>query len=78
MSNDAPIHECESELEALHRAIRAYSLRRVFGFFNVPQIFYDMSKGFWNGAYGLSSLFLCFWVLIVIYDNEFKTKESKI
>ena len=33
-----------------------YSLRRVCGFFNIPQIFYYMCKGLWDGAYGLSSL----------------------
>ena len=33
-----------------------YSLQRVCGFFNVPQIFYYMCKGLWDGAYGLSSL----------------------
>ena len=32
-----------------------YSLRRVCGFFNLPQIYY-MYKGLWDGAYGLSSL----------------------
>ena len=31
-----------------------YSLRTVCGFFNVPQNLY--MKGFWDGAYGLSSL----------------------
>ena len=34
-----------------------YSLQRVCGFFNVPQIFfYYMCKGLWDRAYGLSSL----------------------
>ena len=31
-----------------------YSLRRVCGFFNVPQI-YDICKGLLDGAYGLLS-----------------------
>ena len=40
----------------LHRALRGpYSLWRVCGFFNVPQIYYTC-KGLWDGAYGLSSL----------------------
>ena len=32
-----------------------YSLRIVYGFFNVPKIYY-MCKGLWDRAYGLSSL----------------------
>ena len=52
MSDDAPIHKCESEIDYYV----PYSLRRVCGFFNVPQIFYYMCKGLWDGAYGLSSL----------------------
>ena len=55
MSNDAPIHECESEIDHYTGHYVPYSLRRVCGFFNVPQIYY-MSKGLWDGAYGLSSL----------------------
>ena len=38
MSNDAPIHECESEINHYTRHYVPYSLRRVCGFFNVPQI----------------------------------------
>ena len=56
MSNDAPIHECESEIDHYTGHYVPYSLRRVCGFFNVPQIFYYMCKGLWDGAYGLSSL----------------------
>ena len=48
MSDDAPIHECESEIDH-------YTGHYVCGFFNVPQIYY-MCKGLWDGAYGLSSL----------------------
>ena len=48
MSNDAPIHKCESEIDH-------YTGHYVCGFFNVPQIYY-MCKGLWDGAYGLSSL----------------------
>ena len=55
MSNDAPIHECESEIDHYTGHYVPYSLRRVCGFFNVPQIYY-MCKGLWDGAYGLSSL----------------------
>ena len=44
MSNDAPIHECESEIDHYTRHYMPYSLRRVCGFFNVPQIYY-MCKG---------------------------------
>ena len=55
MSNDAPIHECESEIHHYTGHYVPYSLRRVCGFFNVPQIYY-MCKGLWDGAYGLSSL----------------------
>ena len=55
VSNDAPIHECESEIDHYTRHYVPYSLRRVCGFFNVPQIYY-MCKGLWDGAYGLSSL----------------------
>ena len=55
MSNDAPIHECESEIDHYTGHYVPYSLRRVCGFFNVPQIYY-MCKGLSDGAYGLSSL----------------------
>ena len=55
MSNDAAIYECESEIDHYTRHYVPYSLRRVCGFFNVPQIYY-MCKGLWDGAYGLSSL----------------------
>ena len=55
MSNDAPIHECKSEIDHYTEHYVPYSLRRVCGFFNVPQIYY-MCKGLWGGAYGLSSL----------------------
>ena len=48
MSNDAPIHKCESEIDH-------YTGHYVCGFFNVPQIYY-MCKGLWDGAYSLSSL----------------------
>ena len=37
MSNDAPIHKCESEIDH-------YTGHYVCGFFNVPQIYY-MCKG---------------------------------
>ena len=50
MSDDAPIHECESEIVHYTGHYVPYSLQRVCGFFNVPQIYY-MCKG-----YGLSSL----------------------
>ena len=56
MSNDAPIHECESEIDHYTGHYVPYSLQRVCGFFNVPQIYY-MCKGLWDGAYGLSSLY---------------------
>ena len=56
MSNDAPVRECESEIDHYTEHYVPYSLRRVCGFFNVPQIFYYMCKGLWDGAYGLSSL----------------------
>ena len=55
MSNDAPIHEWESETNHYTRQYVPYSLRRVCEFFNVPQIYY-MCKGLWDGTYGLSSL----------------------
>ena len=55
MSDDAPIHECESEIDHYTGHYVPYSLRRVCGFFNVPQIYY-MCKGLWDGVYGLSSL----------------------
>ena len=55
MSDDAPIHECESEIVHYTGHYVPHSLRRVSGFFNVPQIYY-MCKGLWDGAYGLSSL----------------------
>ena len=45
MSNDAPIRECESEIDHYTGHHVPYSLRRVCGFFNVPQIFYYMCKG---------------------------------
>ena len=56
MSNDAPIYECESEIDHYAGHYVPYSLRRVCGFFNVPQIFYYMCKGLWDGAYDLLSL----------------------
>ena len=55
MSTDAPIHECESEIDHPTRHYVPYSLQRVCGFLNIPQIYY-MCKGLWDGAYGLSSL----------------------
>ena len=54
--SDAPIHERESEIDQYTGHYLPYSLRRVCGFFNVPQIFYHMRKGLWDGAYGFSSL----------------------
>ena len=56
MSKDARVHECESEINHYTEHYVHYSLRRVWGFFNGPQIFYYMCKGLWDGAYGLSSL----------------------
>ena len=44
MSNDAPIHDCESEIDHYVGHYVPYPLRRVFGFFNVPQIYF-MCKG---------------------------------
>ena len=40
-----------------HQALRALLFMKstVWGFFNVPQIYYAC-KGLWDGAYGLSSL----------------------
>ena len=55
MSNDARTHERESEIDHYTGHYVPYYLRRVCGFFNVPQIYY-MCKGLWDGAYGLSSL----------------------
>ena len=42
MSNDAPIHECESEINHYTGHYVPYSSRRVCGFFNVPQIYYHV------------------------------------
>ena len=44
MSTDAPIQKCESEIDHYTGHYVPYSLRRVCGFFNVPQIYY-MCKG---------------------------------
>ena len=44
MSNDAPIHESESEIDHYTGHYVPYSLQRVCRFFNVPQIYY-MCKG---------------------------------
>ena len=55
MSNDVPIHECESEIDHCTGHYVPYTLRRGCGFFNVPQIYYTC-KGLWDGAYSLSSL----------------------
>ena len=55
MSNDARIHEYESEIDHFTGHYVPYYLRRVCGFFNVPQIYYTC-KGLRDGAYGLSSL----------------------
>ena len=40
MSNDVPIHECESDIDHYTGYYVPYSLRRVSGFFNVPQVFF--------------------------------------
>ena len=40
MSNDAPMHECESEINHYTGHYVPYSL-----LFNVPQIFYYVCKG---------------------------------
>ena len=40
MSNDVPIHECESDIDHYTGYYVPYSLRRVSGFFNVPHIFF--------------------------------------
>ena len=55
MSNDAPIHKCESQIDHYTGHYVSYSLGRVCEFFHVPQIYY-MCKGLSDGAYGLSSL----------------------
>ena len=44
MSNDAPVYECQSEINHYTGHYVPYSLQRVCGFFNVPQIYY-MCKG---------------------------------
>ena len=46
MSNDTPIHECESEIDHYTGHYMPCSLQRACGFF----------KALWDGAYGLSSL----------------------
>ena len=56
MSNCIPIHECESEIDHYKGHYVPYSLQTVCGFCYVPQIFYYMCKGLWDGAYGLLSL----------------------
>ena len=48
------MHECESEIDHYTGHYVPYSLQRVCGFFNVPQIYY-MCKGLWDRAYSLSS-----------------------
>ena len=56
MSNDAPIHERESEINHYTgHYVPTLHEERVCGFFNVPQIYY-ICKGLSDGAYGLSSL----------------------
>ena len=40
MNNDVPIHCCEREIDHYTGHYVPYSLRRVCGFFNVPQIYY--------------------------------------
>ena len=50
-----PPYECESEIDHYIGHYAPYSLWRVCGLFNVPQIYY-MCKGLWDGAYGLLSL----------------------
>ena len=56
MSNDAPIHECESEIDHYTGHYVPYFFPRMCGFFNVPQIFYYVCKGLKDGAYSLSTL----------------------
>ena len=43
MSDDAPIYECASEIDHYTGHYVPYSLRRVCGFFNVPQIYYNVT-----------------------------------
>ena len=45
MSNNAPIHECESEIEHYTGHYVPCSLQRVCGFFNVPQKFLLQVQG---------------------------------
>ena len=58
MSNEAPKNEYKSEIDHYTGHSLPYSLVRNLWvlYFNVPQIFYYMCKGLWDGAYGLSSL----------------------
>ena len=44
MSINAPIHECESEIDHYTGHYMPYSLQRVCGFFNVPQIFITRAR----------------------------------
>ena len=43
--SDAPIHELESEIDQYTGHYLPYSLRRVYGFFNVAQIFLSHVQG---------------------------------
>ena len=65
MSDDAPIHECESETDHYTGHYVPYSLRKVCGFFNVPQIYY-MCKGLWDGAYGIIIIIIFQLIIIII------------
>ena len=56
MSDDTPIHECESEIDHYTGHYVPYFFPRMCGFFNVPQIFYYVCKGLKDGAYSLSTL----------------------
>ena len=71
MSNDAPIHECESEIDHYTRHYVPYSLRLCVGSLTFHRFFY-MCKGLWDGAYGLPSL-----SVLTNYACDFSQSETE-
>ena len=80
MSDDAPRHECESEIDHYTGHYVPYSLRRVCGFFNVPQIYYMCEPQFWNLSrhswQTLTTSFLFF--PFTLYFSSFTKAKAKV
>ena len=71
MSSDAPVNECESEIDHYTRHYVPYSLRLCVGSLTFHRFFY-MCKGLWDGAYGLPSL-----SVLTNYACDFSQSETE-